>query len=71
MYTTNNISQAVKQLSLLQLVNLSNQIQLCEHASYSYSASSWHQQTNSLWQKIFHWVENVIKQLAHMSAVCS
>ena len=46
------------------------QIQLCERASYSYCARSWRQQT-SLKKKIFHRVENVIKQLVHTSAVHS
>ena len=47
------------------LVNLCNQIQLHDHASYSYCARSWHQQTNPSRKKIFHRVENVIKQLVH------
>ena len=50
---------------------MSNQIQLHEHASYSYCAHSWRQQTNPSRKKIFHRVENVIKQLVHMSAVRS
>ena len=50
------------------LVNLSNQIQLHDCASYSYCARSWRQQTNPLRKKIFHRVENVIKQLVHVSA---
>ena len=44
------------------LVNLSNQIQLRERASYSYCARSWRQQTNPSRKTIFHRVENVIKQ---------
>ena len=53
------------------LVNLCNQIQLHDHASYSYCARSWCQQTNPSRKKIFHRVENVIKQLVHASAwVC-
>ena len=43
---------------------------MCEHVSYSYFVRSWHQKTNPLRKKIFHWVENVIKQLDHTSAVC-
>ena len=50
------------------LVNLSNQIQLHERASYSYCARSWRQQTNPSRKKIFHRVENVIKQLVRASA---
>ena len=50
------------------LVNLCNQIQLHDHASYSYCARSWRQQTNPSRKKIFHRVENVIKQLVHASA---
>ena len=50
---------------------MSNQIQLCEGASYSCCAQSWHQQTYPSRKKVFHWVENVIKQLVHTSAVCS
>ena len=37
---------------ITQLVNLSNQIQLCECASYSYCASSWRQQTNPFEKKV-------------------
>ena len=44
-----------------QLVNLSNQIQLRERASYSYCARSWRQQTNPSRKIIFHRVENVLK----------
>ena len=47
---------------------MSNQIQLRERASYSYSASSWRQQTNPFEKKSF---ENVIKQLVHTSAARS
>ena len=50
---------------------MSNQIQLRECASKSYCARSWRQQTHPSWKKIFHQVENVIKQLVHTSAVRS
>ena len=50
---------------------MSNQIQLRKRASYSYCARSWCQQTNPLRKKIFHGVENFIKQLVHTSSVRS
>ena len=50
---------------------MSNQIQLRERASYSYCARSWRQQTSPSRKKIFHQVENVIKQLVYTSAVRS
>ena len=50
---------------------MSNQIQLRERASYFYCARSWRQQTNPSRKKIFHRVENVLKQLVHTSAVRS
>ena len=54
-----------------KLVNLCNQIQLRERASYFYCARSRRQQTNPSRKKIFHRVENVTKQLVHTSAVRS
>ena len=53
------------------LVNLSNQIQLRERASYSYCARSRRQQKNPSGKKIFHRVENAIKQLVPTLAVRS
>ena len=42
-----------------------------KRALYSYYACSWRQQTNPSRKKVFHQVENVIKQLVHTSAVHS
>ena len=45
------------------LVNLCNQIQLREHASYSYCARSWCQQTNPLRKKNFPWGSKCYKTI--------
>ena len=61
----------IKEKLITQLVNLSNQIQECERASYSYCARSWRQQTNPSRKKFLRefllW-DFTIKKLVKTSA---